>query len=159
MASPVTMNPIDNTPTPETFFQKIKKLKISNNKTLSDNFINKILNLIKIDENSRYNLIELTGIVNKMGEENTLTLLEQNQSLPLEQIIKKSDAFLTQRKRLFANLTHTLRDRTKISGSIMKCPKCKSNNVETRTVQARSADEPMTDKYYCNNCGNRWSKN
>ena len=94
MASPVTMNPIDNTPTPETFFQKIKKLKISNDKTLSYNFINKILdlNLIKIDENSRYNLIEITGIVNKMGEENTLTLLEQNQSLPLEQIIKKGSS-------------------------------------------------------------------
>lgn len=40
--------------------------------------------------------------------------------------------------------------------SLLKCGKCKRNNVEYTEMQTRSADEPMTTFAYCQDCGHRW---
>jgi DNA-directed RNA polymerase subunit M/transcription elongation factor TFIIS len=39
------------------------------------------------------------------------------------------------------------------------CRKCKSDNVNVRLVQTRSADEAPTQFYTCLNCNNRWKTN
>ena len=150
---------MDTLPDIQTIYDQIKNLKISKDKTLSDDFVNKFtdLNLVKNDKFTRYCLLEITGLVNKMGEENTITLLEQNQSLPLDKIIRKSDAFLKERKRMFTNITHSLRDKKKLSASITKCPKCHSTEVESKTVQIRAGDDSSTDKHMCRKCNYKFS--
>ncbi len=40
--------------------------------------------------------------------------------------------------------------------SIITCGKCKSKEVEYYQIQSRSADEPMTNKCLCLNCGHRF---
>lgn len=40
--------------------------------------------------------------------------------------------------------------------TLLKCGKCKGNNVEYTEMQTRSADEPMTTFAYCQDCGHRW---
>lgn len=40
--------------------------------------------------------------------------------------------------------------------SLLKCGKCKSNNVTYTQMQTRSADEPMTTFAFCQECGHRW---
>jgi transcription elongation factor S-II len=40
--------------------------------------------------------------------------------------------------------------------SLLKCSKCKKNNVSYSEMQTRSADEPMTTFAYCLECGHRW---
>jgi transcription elongation factor S-II len=40
--------------------------------------------------------------------------------------------------------------------SLLKCAKCKKNNVSYSEMQTRSADEPMTTFAYCMECGHRW---
>lgn len=40
--------------------------------------------------------------------------------------------------------------------SMLKCSKCKKNNVEYSEMQTRSADEPMTTFAFCQDCGHRW---
>jgi len=42
--------------------------------------------------------------------------------------------------------------------SMLQCSKCRLRKVSYTQVQTRSADEPMTIKAYCNNCGHRWSQ-
>jgi len=39
---------------------------------------------------------------------------------------------------------------------LLKCGKCRKNNVTYNQLQTRSADEPMTTFCLCNECGNRW---
>lgn len=150
---------MDTLPDIQTIYDQIKNLKTSEGKTLSDDFVNKFtnLNLVKNDQFTRYCLLEITGLINKMGEENTITLLEQNQSLPLDKIIRKSDAFLKERKRMFTNITHSLRDKKKLSASMTKCPKCHSTEVESKTVQMRAGDESSTDQHICRKCNYKFS--
>lgn len=40
--------------------------------------------------------------------------------------------------------------------SLLKCGKCKKNNVVYSEMQTRSADEPMTTFAFCQECGHRW---
>jgi DNA-directed RNA polymerase subunit M/transcription elongation factor TFIIS len=40
--------------------------------------------------------------------------------------------------------------------SLMRCRKCKSQNIATVQVQTRGADEAMTIFNDCGNCGTRW---
>jgi DNA-directed RNA polymerase subunit M/transcription elongation factor TFIIS len=43
--------------------------------------------------------------------------------------------------------------KTKTIKSLKTCPQCNSNDVISREVQLRSADEGMTMIYICNHCG------
>ena len=38
------------------------------------------------------------------------------------------------------------------------CGKCKSKNVVYTQLQTRSADEPMTSFFFCQNCGKNWKQ-
>ena len=42
--------------------------------------------------------------------------------------------------------------------SLFACGQCGSTNVQTRQMQTRSADEPMTVFCACLQCGKRWKK-
>lgn len=42
------------------------------------------------------------------------------------------------------------------TGSLIKCRRCKSNNLVTTLVQTRASDEPMTVIQSCDDCGMRW---
>lgn len=37
-----------------------------------------------------------------------------------------------------------------------QCGRCKNKKVSYTQMQTRSADEPMTQFFYCHNCGKRW---
>lgn len=43
-----------------------------------------------------------------------------------------------------------------VSSNLVRCRKCKSQDVSTNQVQTRGADEAMTVFHECNNCGIRW---
>ena len=150
---------MDTLPNIETIRDQLKGLKTSKDQYLSNDFVNKLsdLNIIKNDKFTRFCLLEIADLVRKMGESNTITLLEQNQSLPLDRIIRKSDVFLKERKRMFTNITHSLRDKKKLNASITKCPKCHSTEVESKTVQIRAGDESSTDKHRCRKCNFKFS--
>tara|TARA_Y100000592_G_scaffold18348_1_gene27854 strand:- start:979 stop:1437 length:459 start_codon:yes stop_codon:yes gene_type:complete len=150
---------MDTLPNIETIRDQLKGLKTSKDQYLSNDFVNKLsdLNIIKNDKFTRFCLLEIADLVRKMGESNTITLLEQNQSLPLDRIIRKSDVFLKERKRMFTNITHSLRDKKKLNASITKCPKCHSTEVESKTVQLRAGDESSTDKHRCRKCNFKFS--
>lgn len=150
---------MDTLPNIETIRDQLKGLKTSKDQYLSNDFVNKLsdLNIIKNDKFTRFCLLEIADLVRKMGEHNAITLLEQNQSLPLDRIIRKSDVFLKERKRMFTNITHSLRDKKKLNASITKCPKCHSTEVESKTVQIRAGDESSTDKHRCRKCNFKFS--
>jgi len=40
--------------------------------------------------------------------------------------------------------------------SVEQCRACKSRNLTVNLVQTRSADEAMTQFWYCGDCGKRW---
>jgi len=40
--------------------------------------------------------------------------------------------------------------------SIEICPECNENYVQSTTLQTRSADESMTEFYWCSICNHRW---
>lgn len=43
-------------------------------------------------------------------------------------------------------------------GSVLRCPKCKSNKVDDKRAQTRGADEPETIFAYCLNCQHRFRR-
>lgn len=43
-----------------------------------------------------------------------------------------------------------------VQDTLLKCQSCKSNTVQTRELQTRSSDEPMTVFCHCLTCGKRW---
>lgn len=42
--------------------------------------------------------------------------------------------------------------------SLLRCGKCKKNQVEYYEMQTRGADEPMTVFAHCLHCGKRWTQ-
>ncbi len=44
----------------------------------------------------------------------------------------------------------------KVKDTLIQCQSCKSNTVQTRELQTRSSDEPMTIFCNCTTCGKRW---
>lgn len=51
---------------------------------------------------------------------------------------------------------HQMARREGAKTSLLKCGKCKKNNVVYSEMQTRSADEPMTVFALCQECGHRW---
>ena len=149
------------TPNIETIRQIAENFTINNSgKKLSEKFLDELFSVrinstsaIKNDKVSRYNLIEITGLVSREGEENTINIIKDNEknSSSLYEILRKSDTFIKERKRFFIDTTYNLREKKKIA-SILKCPKCKSDQIETKTVQMRAGDESSTDQNLCRKC-------
>jgi DNA-directed RNA polymerase subunit M/transcription elongation factor TFIIS len=114
--------------------------------------------IVKDNNEGKFELIELSYLIKQEGEETIRQLIETNKHLPLGQIIRKSNVFLKARRRFFLDTTVELKEKKKIA-SIVKCPKCHSNQVETKTIQIRGADEPSTDKNMCRKCNYKFSIN
>ena len=114
--------------------------------------------IIKNNNEGRCELLELSQLVGKEGESYVKELIEENKTLPLSEILRKSNMFIKARRRFFMDTTVELKEKKKIA-SIVKCPKCHSNEVETKTVQIRAGDEASTDKNICRKCNYKFSIN
>lgn len=132
---------------------------------LSEDFINYLFSInidgksiMKDNKMGKFDILELVYIVGRDGEESVKNLIENNKNLSLNEILRKSDIFTKARKQFFLATTAELKEKKKIA-SIVKCPKCRSNEVETKTVQIRAGDEASTDKNICRNCNYKFSIN
>ena len=114
--------------------------------------------LIKNNNQGKMDILELVALVGKEGETAVKSLIEQNKTMDLRDIVRRSDVFLRARRRFFMDTTVELKEKKKIA-SIVKCPKCHSNEVETKTVQIRAGDEASTDKNICRKCNYKFSIN
>ena len=138
----------------------------SNTRTfLSDDFLEYLFSvnvngkgIVKDNNEGKFELLELAYLVGEEGENTIKDLIESNKNIPLSQIIRKSNVFLKARRRFFLDTTVELKEKKKIA-SIVKCPKCHSNEVETKTIQIRAGDEASTDKNMCRKCNYKFSIN
>ena len=151
----------------KTIKQSVSTLQTGNpdNMFLSEDFIEFLFSIningksiVKNNNEGRFELLDLVDLVGKEGEETIKELINTNKTLPLSQIIRKSNLFLKARRRFFMDTTVELKEKKKIA-SIVKCPKCHSNEVETKTVQIRAGDEASTDKNICRKCNYKFSIN
>ena len=132
---------------------------------VSSGFINYLFSInvdgksiVKDNNEGKSHLIELAYLINREGEDTIRELIVTNKQLPLGDIVRKSNVFLRARRRFFLDTTVELKEKKKIA-SIVKCPKCHANQVETKTIQIRGADEPSTDKNMCRKCNYKFSIN
>lgn len=147
-----------------TIRELIPKLKVSpSGDVLSDSFVEFLFSQTRdgkqlINQHNKFELIDLIGIVNVSGEETVKNIIMDDPVNTLDVIVRNSSNYREFRRKDFIEKTVDLKERVQFS-SIIKCPVCKSNNVEAKTIQKRGGDEPSTDYYFCRNCNNRWSKN
>ena len=109
-----------------------------------------------VHQHNKLDLLDLVGLIDAEGEEYVMEIIEENKDMDLGNIIKKSQMFRKFRKQRFVENTVDLKERVQFS-SIIKCPFCKSTNVETKTMQMRAADEPSTDKSVCRDCSKKFA--
>tara|TARA_Y100001973_G_C4993792_1_gene230231 strand:- start:6 stop:482 length:477 start_codon:yes stop_codon:yes gene_type:complete len=114
--------------------------------------------ILKDNKAGKSDILDLTSLVGLQGEDTIRDLIEKNKNLPLKEILRKSEIFSKARKQFFLATTSELKEKKKIA-SIVKCPKCRSNEVETKTVQIRAGDEASTDKNICRKCNYKFSIN
>lgn len=114
--------------------------------------------IIKDNRESKSDLLELVGVVKIIGEEKTIELIENNKGKNISDIVRLSEVFAKARRQQYMATTVELKEKKKIA-SIVKCPKCRSNEVETKTVQIRAGDEASTDKNICRKCNYKFSIN
>jgi DNA-directed RNA polymerase subunit M/transcription elongation factor TFIIS len=154
-------------PNISTLKQSVSTLKTGNpeNQFLSEEFVDFLFSInvdgksiIKNNNEGKFELLELAYLVGREGEDIIMQLIEANKNLSLTQIIRKSNVFIKARRRFFMDTTVELKEKKKIA-SIVKCPKCHSNEVETKTVQIRAGDEASTDKNICRKCNYKFSIN
>jgi len=145
--------------------ESIESLRVRDNEFLSSEFINLLFSIningegiIKDNRQSKSDVLELVGLVRIMGEESVMELIKKYKNLSLQEITRKSNIFMKARKQYFLATTAELKEKKKIA-SIVKCPKCRSNEVETKTVQIRAGDEASTDKNICRKCNYKFSIN
>lgn len=146
-----------------TIRELIPKLTTSPGKVLSDSFIKFLSSQTRdgkqlVNQYNKYDLIDLLGLINGNSEEMVKNIIRDDPINTLDVIIRNSKNYREFRRKNFIEKTVDLKERVQFS-SIIKCPVCKSNNVEAKTIQKRGGDEPSTDYYFCRNCDNRWSKN
>jgi len=148
-----------------TLKQSASVLQTKNGRFLSNDFIEYLFSInvngksiVRDNNEGKFELLELAYLVGREGESVIKDLIESNKNLPLSQIIRKSNVFLKARRRFFLDTTVELKEKKKIA-SIVKCPKCHSNEVETKTVQIRAGDEASTDKNMCRKCNYKFSIN
>ena len=156
---------MSSAPDIKTVRESVEILKVKNNEYLSQEFIDLLFSInvngegiIKDNKQSKSDILELVGLVRMTGEENVMNLIKENKNKTLTEIIRKSDIFAKARRQYFMTATTELKEKKKIA-SIVKCPKCRSNEVETKTVQIRAGDEASTDKNICRKCNYKFSIN
>ena len=140
-------------------------LTIGKGVKLSQEFIDVLFSInnngegvIKDNRESKSDLLELVGVVKIIGEEKTIELIENNKGKNISDIVRLSEVFAKARRQQYMATTVELKEKKKIA-SIVKCPKCRSNEVETKTVQIRAGDEASTDKNICRKCNYKFSIN
>lgn len=150
-----------NIPDIDTLKQLCGQLRTRDGELLSEEFIDFIFqqksgsnSLIRDD--TRHSLVDMMGLISVMGEDHVMELIQTNPGLELSEILRTSSVFRRARKQDFLNTTTDLKERATLS-SIVQCPKCRSNDVETRTVQRRAGDESSTDDNRCRKCGFNFS--
>jgi len=148
-----------------TMRESVELLRVKNNEFLSSKFIEHLFSInvngegiVKDNRQSKSDVLELIGLVRIVGEESVMELIKTYKNLTLQEIIRKSNTFMKARKQNFLATTVELKEKKKIA-SIVKCPKCRSNEVETKTVQIRAGDEASTDKNICRKCNYKFSIN
>ena len=114
--------------------------------------------ILKDNKAGKSDILDLVSLVGIEGEDAITSLIEENKALALKDILRKSHIYLKARKQFFLATTSELKEKKKIA-SIVKCPKCRSNEVETKTVQIRAGDEASTDKNICRKCNYKFSIN
>jgi len=156
---------MSSVPNIKTMRESIEMLKIRNNDYLSNEFIDLLFSInvdgegiIKDNKQTKSDILEIVGLVRMSGEKNVMNLIKANKNKTLTEIIRKSDIFTKARRQNFMTTTTELKEKKKIA-SIVKCPKCRSNEVETKTVQIRAGDEASTDKNICRKCNYKFSIN
>ena len=156
---------MSSVPNIKTVRESVEMLKIRNNDYLSNEFIDLLFSInvdgegiIKDNKQTKSDILEIVGLVRMTGEENVMNLIKENKNKTLTEIIRKSDIFTKARRQNFMTTTTELKEKKKIA-SIVKCPKCRSNEVETKTVQIRAGDEASTDKNICRKCNYKFSIN
>ena len=150
-----------NIPDIATLKQLCQDLTTATGVRLSEEFLNFIFdqksgNKSLIRDETRYSIIDMMGLINVEGEKHVRELIETNEGMELGEMIRKSSEFRKARKEDFLSTTTDLKERATLS-SITQCPKCHSNDVETRTVQRRAGDESSTDDNLCRKCGFKFS--
>jgi DNA-directed RNA polymerase subunit M/transcription elongation factor TFIIS len=145
----------------DTLRQLCEQLKTESGAHLSQDFLDfifrqRIGNKALIRDEYRHSIIDMMGLISSNGEEHMRDLIQNNQGKELHEIIRRSTTFRKARKEDFLTTTTDLKERATLS-SIVQCPKCRSNDVETRTVQRRAGDESSTDDNRCRKCGFNFS--
>jgi DNA-directed RNA polymerase subunit M/transcription elongation factor TFIIS len=150
--------------------QITERLLVKDKTKLSAGFVDLIFGLndgkgdriILENKKSKSDILELVSLVRVLGEESVAELIrnlsDSGKLLSLIDVVRYSSVFSLAKKQMFVSVTSGLKEKKKIS-SIVKCPKCGSNEVETRTVQTRSGDEASTDKNICRKCNLNFSIN
>ena len=150
--------------------QTTERLLVKDKTKLSPAFIDLIFRLndgkggrvILENRQSKNDILELVALVRGFGEEYVTELIEKlrddGKIVSLMDVVGYSPVFSLANKQMFVSVTSGLKEKKQIS-SIVKCPKCGSNEVETRTVQTRSGDEASTDKNICRKCNLNFSIN
>lgn len=145
----------------DTLKQLCSKLTTSDGSLLSKNFIDfmflqRIGNKSMLRDETKHSIIDMMGIIDSRGEKHMQDLIEKYNGMELHDIIRMSSQFSKARKEDFLRTTTDLKERATLS-SIVQCPKCHSNDVETRTIQRRAGDESSTDDNLCRKCGFKFS--
>lgn len=112
--------------------------------------------IIKVFNTKNQNeLLELSGLIDSIGINNTIKYLEENSKKNFINLLKDSPPFAESRRKYFLNMTSKLRSLYNILEGINKCPRCGSKKVKTVQIQTRASDEPATEFNSCV-CGNEW---
>ena len=76
-------------------------------------------------------------------------------SMPEEEHFFRAQRNHEERER--AQLSEQQAELHQAAATSIRCPKCQRNHVRFTTQQVRRADEGMTVRYVCQDCGHNWS--
>lgn len=102
-------------------------------------------------------ILDIIGLFNIIGFEEGLEYINNVKDVDsLEQILKKAPPFKEARLHYYLNLTAPLREKATAEESLKKCKRCGGRHVTTTPFSSRRADEAITEKNFCRDCGYTW---
>lgn len=128
--------------------KKLKELKIKS----GDHYTN----MLSMDEEEL--LFEIICNISSYGFDYMYQYLKESEDKRKPDILNNLPGMKEAKIKNYELDTITLRKKEKVFG-IYKCPKCKSENTETVTLQTRRSDEPETNFNTCNACRHQWKIN
>jgi len=140
----------------ESQFKELTSLKFpSNDLIISPN----LSDVINAEKNPNESVYEIIALIKQFGFVETVAFLKKINS---RDEIMFSSPFMEKSKIVATFEKDMIRDLKKdVVESGIPCSKCHQKKVEMMAKQTRSADEPMTVFYQCNNpgCGHQWRSN